>query len=50
MDTNNIYDCAKNLVELYLENLDSSFIEEAVQFKSILSFFQHKKNNLLSAS
>lgn len=39
MDTDNIHDSAKNLVQLYSEDLDSSFIEEAVQFKSILSFF-----------
>jgi hypothetical protein len=43
IDTDNICDSAKNLVELYSEDLDSSFIEEAVQFKSIIFFFNTGK-------
>jgi len=45
MDTDNIRDSAKNLVQLYSEDLDSSFIEEAVQFKSILSFFSTQEKS-----
>lgn len=39
MNSDNIRESAKNLVELYSEDLDSSFIEESVQFKSILGYF-----------
>ncbi|KAL4131016.1 hypothetical protein QTP88_008376 [Uroleucon formosanum] len=45
IDTDNIHDSAKNLVQLYSEDLDSSFIEEAVQFKSILSFFSTQEKS-----
>jgi len=39
IDTDNIRDSAKNLVELYSEDLDSSFKEEAVQLNQLLVFF-----------
>lgn len=45
MDTNNICDSAKNLVELYSEDLVSLFVEEAVKFKSILNCFSWEEKS-----
>lgn len=39
MDTNNIRENVKYLVEIYSEDLVGSFIEKIVRFKSIHSFF-----------
>jgi len=39
LDTNGIRESAKNLVKIYPEDLNETFIEELVQFKNILNLF-----------
>ncbi|CAI6360745.1 unnamed protein product [Macrosiphum euphorbiae] len=49
LDTNGIREKAKNLVKIYPEDLNETFIEELVQFKNILNLFSKEdKSSFIS--
>ncbi|KAL4126380.1 hypothetical protein QTP88_010602 [Uroleucon formosanum] len=49
LDTNGIRESAKNLVKIYPEDLNETFIEELVQFKNILNLFSKEdKSSFIS--
>ncbi|KAL4143365.1 hypothetical protein QTP88_005703 [Uroleucon formosanum] len=49
LDTNGIRENAKNLVKIYPEDLNETFIEELVQFKNILNLFSKEdKSSFIS--